>query len=509
MLFRLLMLSMIAVQVMLFAPGCEQIKDYRKRAYYEKSLSLYETQQYREALEQTSNALVFDPDYLDAVVLRGMCQYELKNYKSAGFSFDDAFFLDDTRIDLGLKAADAWFRKPKFAKANIITSKLLAQYPDNFEIRCLHARIGLRSRRLKLWANVDSILQPLLDDQEYKNKAFALLAEFNILNDNLEAAEQILMGHVDVNDDWFFVMRMLASKYDSLDGHQAQIKIYRKILELKPDSTQDIEQLLALLRSTGRKNEEYQLLDSLIAADEQQIRYKLALINFYIQYGHFAEAEEYIRSGLDGEAGYFDFLRYLIELYEKTNRSAAAIQFAKDGLGQIEEEEGVLKIEFMNILARLYYGDKNLEMAKAVVRWILDLDGGNLTARFLLSRISLDEGRTLLAIAELRRLVSEDAENPEFNYYMGLAHMARNEDAAAEASFKAALVRDPSFKSAVIKIVKIYFEKEYFVDAERIINEFLVINPDDPDVLVLQVECANRMSVVPERVEFQWQSPGN
>jgi predicted Zn-dependent protease len=113
-----------------------------------------------------------------------------------------------------------------------------------------------------------------------------------------------------------------------------------------------------------------------------------------------------------------------------------------------------------------------------------------------LARISLDEGRTLLVIAELRRLVSEDAENPEFNYYMGLAHLARNEGAAAGASFKAALAIDPFFKPAVIKIVEIYFSKEFFVDAERIINEFLALNPDDPDVLLLQVECANRMSVV-------------
>jgi len=497
MLFRLLMLSMIAAQVMLFAPGCEQIKDYRKKAYYEKGLSLYELQQYRDALEQISNALVFDPDYFDAVILRGMCLYELKDYKASAYSFDHGFLLDGSRIDVGLKAADSWFRTGRqYGQARLRTRNLLAQYPDNSAVLCLHARILLRSRKLNFWAKVKSFLQPLFDDQEYKNEAFALLAEFHILNDNLETADQLLMEYAHANDDWIFVMRMLASRYDGLDDHLAQIKIYKKILQLKPDSTQDIDQLLALLRSTGRKNEEQQLLESLIAADEQQIRYKLAQINFYLQYGQFAEAEEYIRSGLDGEAGYFDFLRYLIELYEKTNRSAAAIQFAKDGLGQLEEEKGELKIEFMNILARLYYAEKNLEMAKAVVRWILDLDSNNISARFLLARISLDEGRTLLAIAELRRLVSEDAENPELNYYMGLAHMARNEDAAAGASFKAALVRDPSFKPAVIKIVEIYFKKEFFIDAERIINEFLAINPDDPDVLVLQVECANRLAVV-------------
>ena len=87
MLFRLFMLIMISVQVLFFVPGCEQIKDYRKRAYYEKGLALYEAQQYPEALKQINYALVFDADYFDAYVLLGMCQYELKDYKAAADYF--------------------------------------------------------------------------------------------------------------------------------------------------------------------------------------------------------------------------------------------------------------------------------------------------------------------------------------------------------------------------------------------------------------------------------------
>ena len=71
MFFRLFMLIMIAVQVLFFIPGCEQIKDYRKRAYYEKGLELYEAQQYLEALDQIDFALAFDADYLDALILGG------------------------------------------------------------------------------------------------------------------------------------------------------------------------------------------------------------------------------------------------------------------------------------------------------------------------------------------------------------------------------------------------------------------------------------------------------
>ena len=188
-----------------------------------------------------------------------------------------------------------------------------------------------------------------------------------------------------LNDDWFFVMRMLAEKYVALNDQQAAARIYRKVLELQPDSTQDIEQLLTIMRRSGSKEDERQLLVSLIAADGQQVRYKLALIDFYIHYGQFAEAEEAIRAGLEQGSGYFDFSRYLIDVYEKTNRYKDAIQVAKDVLGRIEKEEAIdLQIEFMNILARLYYVSNNSEMTKGGCTLDLDLDRDNHLARFML-----------------------------------------------------------------------------------------------------------------------------
>ena len=499
MLLRFVMLIMIAGQVLFFVPGCEQIKDYRKRVYYEKGLELYEAQKYGEALTQTDFALAFDADYFDAIVLRGMCHYELKDYKSSGIAFEKALLIDDSNDDIALKCAESFFRAEKFGRANSRIDSLLFKDPGNAQFRLLDARIRLRSRWLDMWAQVDSKLQPLLDEKEYRDQAFALLAEFHILNDNLETADLLLAEHANVNDDWFFVMRMLAGKYVSRNDPQAAARIYRKVLELQPDSSQDIQALLSILRSSGRKEDERQLLDTLIAAEGQRVRYKLALIDFYIHYEQFGEAEEAIRAGLEQGSGYFDFSRCLIDIYEKTNRYKDAIQVAKDVLGRIEKEEDLnLQMEFMNILARLYYGSNNSEMAKAVVRWILDLDRGNQLARFMLARIALDEGRTLLAISELRLLGTEDTANPDYDYYAGMAHMARAENDIAEQSFKECLRKKPSYKPALLKISKLYLEKGYFSDLKRMYDEFLTLSPNDPDVLALQADLASKIAVAPE-----------
>ncbi len=497
MLLRSLGISILAFQVILCATGCEQIKEYRMKAYYEKARQLYESQDYGAALREIKYALAFNPDYVDALALSGICQYELKNYEAAVGDLEAVLLLDASRDDLVMIIADSLFHQSKFFRAVIQTGRLLDKDPGDDAVRILDARIRLRSRYLNLWAEVDKVLQPLLAAGDYKEEAFALLAEFHILNDDLARAEAVLNEHAHLNEDWLFVMRMLGAKYESQADLDSAARIYGRVLELKPDSTEDAYALLAVLRKADKKDAELQLLESLIAADQQSVGYKLKLIDFYIHCGRFEDAEQLILSVRKQDEGYFDFSAYLIEVYEKTQRYAEAVAVAKEVLGRVGDDRP-LQVKFMNILARLYYMRNNLALAKIVVRWVLGIDRNSHEARFLLSRISLDEGRTLLAIAELRALASEDLKNPDYAYYLGLAHMARSENSAAEQSFKSALTIDPSYKPALMKIVGIYFDKGFFLDLERMVNEFLAVSPDDPDVLALRDELAQKKAAAAE-----------
>ena len=117
-----------------------------------------------------------------------------------------------------------------------------------------------------------------------------------------------------------------------------------------------------------------------------------------------------------------EFSKLLVEVYKKTNRYASAIKLVKDVLGQLQDGSERM-YEFMVILSWLYYEDNNPEMARAVVSWLVQLDSDNASTRFLQARMSLDQGRTLLAIAELRNLASEYRDNAEYDYYMGIAHI--------------------------------------------------------------------------------------
>jgi len=482
---------MTAFQILFFLTGCEQIKTYRMKAYYEKAQNLYEAQDYRAALKEVQYALEFNPDYIDALALKGMCQFELKNYEAAALSLESTLLVDAARDDLALMAADSLFRAGKFGKALNRTKLLLEKNPANAAARYLDARIRLRSRDIRNWGGVDTVLQPLFSAEEYKNEAFALLAEFHILNNDFGQAEAILNEYAYQNEDWMFAMRMLAEKYKSEGEVQTAARIYGRVLELKPDSMADADALLDIVRSAQQRDAELQLLESLIAPDEQQVRYKLRLIEYYIYYGQFEEAEQYILSAREQDEGYVEFSRYLIDVYEKTNRYAEAVAVSKDVLGRVGDDP-ILQVEFMNILARLYYLQDNPALAKIVVRWVLALDRNSHAARFLLSRIALDEGRTLLAIAELRGLGSEDTDNPEYDYYIALAHMARAEYNIAEQSFKEALKKNPSYKQALLNIAELYFDKGFFLDVERMVNEFLAVSPGDPDVLALREKVAKR-----------------
>lgn len=492
---RLTLLFMVLAHLLLFASGCEQVKEQRKRAYYEKALRLYEMQDYIAARKQVNLALAFDADYLDALILSGKCEYELKNYEIAGKKFGDAVLLGGVDREVVLLAADAWVMRGRYPRAIALTNNLLAEQPGNVDALYANVRARLRSETLRHWAEVGSMLQPLLDDDVYRERAYALLAHFRILNMELEAAESILMKHVDSNADWLFVARRLAAKFDRLGDYESAARVYRKIVKQKPSSVQDKDSLLVLMRKYRRKADERKYIEMLLSGNPQ-LRYKLLLVDFYVFYEMFDEAEKRIRDALKTEEGYVQFSRYMIEIYEKTGRYDDAISFIKDVLKRVVDDV-ILQVEFMNALAEFYYKKGRPELAMHVVRWIRDLDINNHKARFLFARIALDEGRTLLAIAELRALGSEDTENPEYDYYTGLAHMARKETSNAEQALKDALIKDPFYKPALLKLVEIYFEKERLVDIDRMVNEFLEHSPHDIELLAVKDKLVHKLSLEP------------
>jgi tetratricopeptide (TPR) repeat protein len=490
-------LLIITVQLMMFASGCEQIKEYRMTSYYAKARQLYEAQKYSSALKQLDYALEFNPDYLDAVLLRGKCQYELKHYMAAGATFINALGLDPARDDVALMIARSFGAAQRFHRALMYTADLLADDPSNHEARLLDVRTRLRSRMLTLWNDVDTRLDPLLAQAEYREIAFALLGEFYVLNNDFEKAEKILSDHISVCDDWFLAMRLLAGRYESVRNFQASARIYRKILDVQPHSTGDIHRLLQVLRAAGLRHEEKQLLNALVSEDEEQLQYEFAFIDFLMHYAHLEEAEQRVLTGMQQDRDYVGFARYLLAIYKRTGRYDEALQIVKDVLRRVEGQPQY-ETEFMNVLAELYYQTNNREMARFVARWILAVDSNNHDARFLLARLYLEGGSTLLAIAELRSLGSEDTKNADYDYYLGLAHMARNELSAAEQSFKDAYQKDIMHKPAILQIAQLYLDKGFFVDVEHMIDEFLAVDPDDSDVLELRKQLADKIASTDE-----------
>jgi hypothetical protein len=46
-----------------------------------------------------------------------------------------------------------------------------------------------------------------------------------------------------------------------------------------------------------------------------------------------------------------------------------------------------------------------------------------------------------------------------------------------------------------LKIYELYFARGFFVDLERMIDEFLTISPNDTDVLALQAQLVSKSDV--------------
>ena len=165
MFFRVILVCIIATQVLFSVSGCERLKDFRSKAYYEKASALYEKGQYTRAIEECNNALVFDEENVGTLVMLGDCYYALKQYKRATAYYRKAFNIGLDSLEILAKAADAYTQAGKYGQTVFLSANMLIERPDHDYARYLNARARIRTRKVQYWSDAGTILQPLLDSE--------------------------------------------------------------------------------------------------------------------------------------------------------------------------------------------------------------------------------------------------------------------------------------------------------------------------------------------------------
>ncbi len=147
---------------------------------------------------------------------------------------------------------------------------------------------------------------------------------------------------------------------------------------------------------------------------------------------------------------------------------------------------------FRSQLAFSLMASDERDIAVAGLEETVDLGVGSFPTDYLLTMIYLREGNIDAADTVIKRMVSNNPEEPIGYNLQAAVHIARNDLTATIASFERALEVDPSFLHAVVNLARIDEIAGDFSAAERRYEEFLVANENNVAAMTLLARLVYR-----------------
>ncbi len=462
--------------------GCQKMIEQRKQYYYNKGMQLFKNKEYMAAAEELERAIQFDRKNFDALYLHGLCKYSLGNYGPALQSFRKALAERPADRDVKIKIAECLLQVRSWESISFFVLEIIPMADTDRDARILALKYYIMSDD---FVKAEELIKNILNHGEQDQTFYALLVQYATKKNKLSDAREVVLKHFTVTADWMQAIQSLIKKLYREEHYGDLEQIYVKLIEKSENKLPYQQELAKLYRKRGAEKEEEELLTSMLQDNPKNLAIKRHYVDFLNYYNRQTQAEAFLVEEINRQPHNIELQKILIETCMNTAQQQKAFDAVERVLSTLRVDD-TRYYDFQVILANLNFKSGAVDKAKTIVTDILRKNRLNRDARFLLSRILLQEGDTISAIGELRQLVRENPEIAEYNYYMGIAHEMRGEFVLAEKAFRGALDAAPDYKDALVKWVTIYPKEGSLSEVENRINKYLELHPDDKEIAQLQ-----------------------
>ena len=479
----------IVLLLCLTVVNCSRIIEQRKHYYYDRGMKLFNNKNYINAAKEFEKAFQLDARYLDAHYMRGMCFYSMGDYQTARESFQ--YVLDERKedISLKLKVGECYLKAlgargkrregaTRFYFINVISP--LAEKNRDARILLLKYYVGFNNL-----IEAEKIIDGFLRNGEKSADFYTALVQFNLKRNKIAEAEAIALKHFSYTPDWIKTMQLIIEQLESEKNYGVMEKICIKMIDQAEYKLPYQQKLLNIYRSQGNAEMEGMQFKKMLQSYPDDLQLKLEYMNFLVRDNKKGDAELFLNKEIDKQPKNIQLIKMRSDLLVQAGQVQKAYQQVEVMLRTIPVDTKEY-IEFQNILADLYFKSGEYGKAKIIAEEILSKYPRDRDALFLLCKLYMRENKTLPAIGELRLLVSKNPTVAEYSYYLGLAHEMRKENDLAKKAFGTALDNSPGYKDALKKWIALSPKGVSLGEAEKRINNYLDIHPDDKEIKILQ-----------------------
>ena len=449
--------------------------EVKRERSLEKARAYISQGKINEATIEFKNAIKADSNSAEAHHEFGLALLRKKDYRSALREFRRAVYINpgfiDARFQLGILLVLS--RDIPHAKEEL--EKIRAQDKNAIEARFLAANIAMVE---KDYDKALKELQEALLKEPKKASTYNDLAFVHIARKNFKEAEGAFRKALEIEPGFTRARIALANLYFVMrDQEKAEEEL---ILAIKAD--QENESLLHLLGtyySNTRRLDEYEkLYRDLLQKKPDSLFAKKGMTELFLIKGDLKQAKAYTEDILkiqpgDTDGHYFRGRLYLLERdHQKASEYLSIVtrnapQFAQGyyflGLAQLQGNQ--------------------IQQARASLQEAIELNPLWIQPRLALAQIYLATGDHNLAWAESKRILQAQSQNRTALLIGGAARLRKGEPEKALALFKKAREIDPKDPVAHMNIGDVYQVQKIFPAALKEYEEALKLDPEKIEAL--------------------------
>ncbi len=413
--------------VLLWGMGCASDEE-KKAEHLKKGQGYFESGEFKSADIEFKNAVQLDPKSVDGYIHLGRTAMKLGQAREAFNAFMNASKLDPDNIEANLQLSKFYLLAKKPEDARKAVDKVLAKEHDNVEALLVSANLSMTLDKL---SEAEAIFDKVIKKNPQDTRAYTGLAALHIKQNRFYEAETIL----------------------------------KKAVSIDPKSITPRMTLVGILISSKKFDQAETELRQIIDNNPQNSDLRITLADFFLGRKKFDEAEQTLNKAIEIDSknmkAYMAKARYFL-LTDKKDQVPAVYNQA---LKAKPDDESI-----MNLLARYYYDEKDIETAEKTNDRIFQNRPEYAPALMLKGEIQLNRKKFDEAIALFEKVTKDNPNSERGHYFTALAYAGKGETASARNSLVKCIEINPGFHKARLLLAEIYYREKSFDLAEKEVN---------------------------------------
>ncbi|MDY6905441.1 MAG: tetratricopeptide repeat protein [Thermodesulfobacteriota bacterium] len=443
-------------------------KEEKRDAYMKKGEVLLGEEDYTRAKLEFQNSLKIYPDYAPAYHKLGYCELKLENFRKAYGYFNKAVDLDPTLWEAQLSLAEMLLAGNQNEQASEKISLVLDNNPENARAHLLNSMLLIRQEKL---TRAEETLKDVLQKDPGMVDAYIMLARLMESQSRPNEAEALLKKGLSSTENNPSLMIHIANLYERQKQLSSTESTYKSLVSYYPDENEYVLRLAKFYERSDMAEKAEAVYQNMIEKEPETVAHRAQLTYFYETQQEREKAIRTIETAIADLPKELRLQLLLAEIYTRDEQiDKALVTYQRLVKNHDPSPEAITA---RNAIARIYYFQKETDLAMKELEIILAENPRDFDAHFLKGTILLSQGKGMDAVNEFRVVVEEEPDNPNGYVQLARGHLLNKDKALAINNLKKAVEAAPRHQQSLDLLLSVLVNDKAYDEATYILKDIV------------------------------------